>query len=100
MVNLELQVFENYTLQDILGEAPQVSKKLEDELDLETKMLIKNLETKTKNDLQSILSHQIKVKQEITKFSGAQAMNQAKIEMFHIFLDKYIFQIESRLAQS
>ena len=100
MVNLELQVFENYTLQDILGEAPQVSKKLEDELDLETKMLIKNLETKTKNDLQSILSHQIKVKQEITKFSGAQAMNQAKIEMFHIFLDKYISQIESRLAQS
>ena len=100
MVNLALQVFENYTMQDILGEAPQVSKKLEEELDLETKTLIKNLETKTKNDLQSILSHQIKVKQEITKFSGAQAMNQAKIEMFHVFLDKYISQIESRLAQS
>ena len=97
---MALQVFENYTMQDILGEAPQVSKKLEEELDLETKKLIKNLETKTKNDLQSILSHQNKVKQEITKFSGAQAMNQAKIEMFHIFLDKYISQIESRLAQS
>ena len=97
---MALQVFENYTMQDILGEAPQVSKKLEEELDLETKTLIKNLETKTKNDLQSILSHQNKVKQEITKFSGAQAMNQAKIEMFHVFLDKYISQIESRLAQS
>ena len=68
MVNLEIKVFENYTMQDILGEAPQVSKKLEEELDLETKKLIKNLETKTKNDLQSILSHQNKVKQEITKF--------------------------------
>jgi len=82
-----------------LNLAISLAKKLEEKLDLETSKLIQNLGTKSKNDLQEILLQHIRAKQEMTKFSGAQAMDQSKIEMFHVFLTKYISAIESRLNQ-
>ncbi|MFM8659016.1 MAG: hypothetical protein ACKOCQ_03670 [Candidatus Nitrosotenuis sp.] len=97
MVNLGIQVFERYTLQDVLGEIPPADKKLEEKLDKETDILIQNLEKKSKSELQEILLQHLRAKQEMTKFSGAQALNQDKIEMFHSFLAKYIKEIESKL---
>ena len=97
MVNLGIRVFERYTLQDVLGENPPLDKKLEEDLGKETDILIQNLAKKSKSELQEILTQHVKAKQEMTKFSGAQALNQDKIEMFHSFLAKYIKEIESRL---
>ncbi|WP_100182681.1 hypothetical protein [Candidatus Nitrosotenuis aquarius] len=97
MVNLDIRVFENYTIQDILGEMPQADQKLQEKLEKETNTLIQNLDTKSKSELQEILSQHLKAKQEMTKFSGAQAMDQSKIEMFHEFLSKYITAIESKI---
>jgi hypothetical protein len=97
MVNLGIRVFESYTIQDILGEMPQADQKLQEKLEKETNTLIQNLDTKSKSELQEILSQHLKAKQEMTKFSGAQAMDQSKIEMFHEFLSKYITAIESKI---
>lgn len=99
MVNLGIQIFDIYTLQDVLGEIPSVDQKLKENLDKQTTKLIQNLDSKSKPELQEILAHHLKAKQELTKFSGAQAMDQAKIEMFHEFLSKYISEIRSRLDQ-
>lgn len=100
MVNLGIQVFEIYTLQDILGEVPLADKKLEEKLGKETDTLIQKLEQKSKSELQEILSQHINAKREMTKFSGAQALNQDKIEMFHSFLAKYISAIEFRIDRA
>jgi DNA-binding MurR/RpiR family transcriptional regulator len=97
MVNLGIRVFENYTLQDILGELPPADKKLEEKLESRTAKLIQSLGTKSKSELQEILLQHIQAKQEMTKFSGAQALDQSKIEMFHEFLSKYIAAIESKI---
>lgn len=97
MVNLSIRVFESYTLQDILGEIPPADQKLQEKLLQQTTILIQKLDGKSKSELQEILSEHIKAKQEMTKFSGAQALDQTKIEMFHGFMAKYISAIELRL---
>lgn len=97
MVDLSIQVFENYTLQDVLGEIPQADEKLRQNLEFTMSSLIKNLDNKSSPELQKILSQHLRAKQEITKFSGAMALDQSKLEMFHEFLSKYISEIESRL---
>ena len=98
MVNLGIRVFESYTLQDILGENPPISKNLEEKLALETSRLVERLGKKSKTELEQILANHVLAKKEITKFSGAQAMSQDKLELFHGFLSKFIKEIESRLA--
>ncbi len=100
MVNLSIRVFDSYTLQDILGESPEADEKLRAKLENETTSLIHNLQSKSNSELQDILSQHILAKQEITKFSGAQALDQSKIEMFHEFLSKYIAEIEKRINHS
>lgn len=97
MANLSLRVFDHYTLQDILGEAPPYNSKLEEKLESEITILIKNLDKMSKSDLDETLSQHLRAKQEMTKFSGAMALDQSKIELFHQFLAKYIAAIESRL---
>jgi hypothetical protein len=97
MVDLSIQVFESYTLQDVLGEIPQADEKLRQNLEFTMSSLIKNLDNKSSPELQKILSQHLRAKQEITKFSGAMALDQSKLELFHEFLTKYICEIESRL---
>lgn len=93
-----MKVFENYLLKDVLGETPPADSNLRQKLGSEISSLIKNLDGKSKSELQQILSNQLKVKQEMTKFSGAMALDQPKIEMFHEFIAKYIKEVESKLA--
>jgi len=100
MVNLGIRIFENYTLQDVLGELPSADKKLLEKLENEITTLIQELDVKSKSELQEILSQHMLAKQEMTKFSGAQALDQSKIELFHEFLAKYIAAIESKIKQS
>ncbi|AJZ76219.1 hypothetical protein [Candidatus Nitrosotenuis cloacae] len=97
MVDLLIQVFERYTLQDVLGEIPQADEKLRQNLEFTMSSLIKNLDNKSSPEMQKILSQHLRAKQEITKFSGAMALDQSKLELFHEFLTKYICEIESRL---
>lgn len=97
MVDLRIRVFENYTLQDVLGESPSADSILRQKLESETSSLIKNLDAKSKTELKEILSQHLRAKQEMTKFSGAMALDQSKLEMFHEFLAKYLSEIESRL---
>lgn len=100
MVNLEIRVFDSYTIQDILGEAPPADSNLRQKLDSQITSLIQSLDEKSNSELESILFQHIRAKQEITKFSGAMALDQSKLEMFHEFLSKYISEIESRLNSS
>lgn len=97
MVDLSIRIFESYTLQDVLGEAPPADANLRQNLESRTSSLIKSLDSKPNPELQKILSQHLKAKQEMTKFSGAMALDQSKLEMFHEFLAKYISEIESRL---
>ncbi len=90
-----MRIFERYTLQDVLGEVPIYGSNLREKLDSDVSFLIKNLHKKTPSELKELLSQHLKAKQEMTKFSGAMALDQSKIEMFHEFLAKYISEIES-----
>ena len=99
MVNLAIRVFDSYTIQDVLGEIPQADAKLRQNLESEVSFLIKKLDGKPKSELQQILSQHHRAKQEITKFSGAMALSQDKLEMFHEFLAKYLSEIESRITK-
>lgn len=99
MADLNMPVFENYTIKEVIGQIPPADSILQEKLEKKTSSLIKNLGNKSKSELQQILSDQLKVKQEITKFSGAMALDQPKIEMFHQFIAKYIKEIETRLQQ-
>ncbi len=97
MADLQRKIFDSFTLKDVLGETPRADPALRQKLDSEVSLLIQNLDTKSKLELEEILAQHIKVKQEMTKFSGAMALDQSKIEMFHEFVAKYISEVESRL---
>jgi hypothetical protein len=98
MADMDLQIFDNFTLKEVIGEKPPADSTLRQKLEHEVSSLIKELNKKSKSELQEILSNQFKIKQEMTKFSGAMALDQPKIEMFHEFVAKYIKEIESRLG--
>ena len=97
MVDLSIRVFESYTLQDVLGEEPPADSGLRESLESKVSSLITKINDTPKTELEQIHTRHLRAKKEMTKFSGAMALNQDKIEMFHEFLSKYLLAIESKI---
>jgi hypothetical protein len=99
MVDLNMTVFENFTLKEIIGEVPSLGSEMKIKLENEFSILTKNLENKNQTELQEILQEQIKIKLELNKLLGAMATSQPKMQIFTEVLTMYIDNIESRLKQ-
>ena len=96
MLDLNEKVFGEITSKEIIGSEPSETE-IENLLTKELAKLIKNLEEKTRRELNDEKTKQIKVEKLMNSRPGAMALSQEKIRIFTCFSKSYIKKIEERV---
>ena len=83
--------------QEIIGSEPLLSE-IKVIFDKELLILIENLESISKENLDNLLLQQKICEKHVNTRPGAMALNQSKIEMFNEYNDKYLEKIKEKLT--
>ena len=83
--------------QEIIGSEPSISE-IKARFEKEFQVLIKNLESISKQNLENILEQQKISQKHVNTRPGAMALNQSKIEMFNDYNNKYLKKIEEKFT--
>ena len=84
--------------QEIIGSEPSIIK-IKTIFEKELLILVKNLESISKENLDNILKEQKICEKHVNTRPGAMALNQSKIEMFNEYNNKYIEKINQFLEK-
>ena len=82
--------------QEIIGSEPSIIK-IKTIFEKELLILVKNLESISRENLDNILKEQKICEKHVNTRPGAMALNQSKIEMFNEYNDKYLEKIKEQL---
>ena len=83
--------------QEIIGSEPSISE-IKIIFEKELIILIKNLESTSKENLKNLLEQQKICQKHVNTRPGAMALDQPKIEMFNDFNNKYLEKISDKLS--
>ncbi|MDC0153437.1 hypothetical protein OAJ02_01735 [Nitrosopumilus sp.] len=83
--------------QEIIGSEPSISQ-IKVIFEKELSILIKNLESISKESLDNLLQQQKICEKHVNTRPGAMALNQSKIEMFNDYNNKYINKINEKFT--
>lgn len=82
--------------QEIIGSEPSISE-IKIRFEKEFQILIKNLESISKQNLENILEQQKISQKHVNTRPGAMALDQPKIQMFNHYNDIYLKKINEKL---
>ena len=97
MLELNKKVFGNIMTQEIIGSEPSISQ-IKVIFEKELSILIKNLESISKENLDNLLQQQKICEKHVNTRPGAMALNQSKIEMFNDYNNKYLKKINEKFT--
>mgnify|MGYP001056868304 FL=1 len=97
MLELTKKVFGNIMTQEIIGSEPSISE-IKIIFEKELVILIKNLDSISKENLKNLLEQQKISQKHINTRPGAMALNQSKIEMFNDYNNKYLKKINEKFT--
>ena len=97
MLELTKKVFGNIMTQEIIGSEPSISE-IKIIFDKELVILIKNLDSISKENLKNLLEQQKISQKHINTRPGAMALNQSKIEMFNDYNNRYFKKINEKIS--
>ena len=97
MLELTKKVFGNIMTQEIIGSEPSISE-IKIIFEKELVILIKNLDSISKENLKNLLEQQKISQKHINTRPGAMALNQSKIEMFNDYNNKYLEKIDEKFT--
>ena len=97
MLELTKKVFGNIMTQEIIGSEPSISE-IKIIFEKELVILIKNLDSISKENLKNLLEQQKISQKHINTRPGAMALNQSKIEMFNDYNNKYLNKINEKFT--
>ena len=83
--------------QEIIGSEPSISE-IKIIFEKELKILIANLESISKENLENLLQQQKICQKHVNTRPGAMALNQSKIEMFNDYNNRYIKKINEKIS--
>lgn len=83
--------------QEIIGSEQSISE-IKIRFEKEFQVLIKNLESISKQNLENILEQQKISQKHVNTRPGAMALNQSKIEMFNDYNNKYLKKINEKFT--
>ena len=83
--------------QEIIGSEPSISE-IKIIFEKELVILIKNLDSISKENLKNLLEQQKISQKHINTRPGAMALNQSKIEMFNDYNNRYLKKIEEKFT--
>ena len=96
MLELNKKVFGNIMTQEIIGSEPSISE-IKIIFEKELIILIKNLESTSKENLKNLLEQQKICQKHVNTRPGAMALDQPKIEMFNHYNNKYLEKISEKI---
>ena len=82
--------------QEIIGSEPSISE-IKVIFEKELSILIKNLESISKENLDNLLQQQKICEKHVNTRPGAMALNQSKIEMFNEYNNKYLEKVKEKI---
>ena len=97
MVELGKKVFGTVETKVIIGADPPDNPDTKDILEKELEILLKNLESQPKENLEKLLEQQVIAEKHINSRPGAMALAQNKIQLFNKYNEKYVQTIKEKL---
>ncbi|MHA7646338.1 hypothetical protein [Nitrosopumilus sp. S4] len=97
MLDLDRKVFGKITTKEIIGAQPPAIPDTLNNFEKELEILLLDLESQPKENLEKLLENQNSAKQHVNSRPGAMALAQNKIQIFNEFNEKYLDAIKSRL---
>ncbi len=97
MLELDKKVFGKITTKEIIGAEPPAIPDTKDILEKELGILLAELKSKSKENLEKILEQQKITQKHVNRRPGAMALDQNKIELFNEYNKKYVQRIKEKL---
>ncbi len=97
MLELDKKVFGKITTKEIIGAEPPAIPDTKDILEKELGILLAELKSKSKENLEKILEQQKITQKHVNSRPGAMALAQNKIELFNEYNKKYVQRIKEKL---
>ncbi len=97
MLELDKKVFGKITTKEIIGADPPAIPDTKDILEKELALLLAELKSKSKENLEKILEQQKIIQKHVNSRPGAMALAQNKIELFNEYNKKYVQTIKEKL---
>ena len=97
MVELDKKVFGKITTKEIIGADPPEIPDTKNILEKELTILLEELESQPKGNLENLLEQQKIAETHINSRPGAMALAQNKIQLFNEYNKKYVQTIKAKL---
>jgi hypothetical protein len=97
LLELDKKVFGKITTKEIIGAEPPAIPDTKDILEKELGILLAELKSKSKENLEKILEQQKIIQKHVNSRPGAMALAQNKIELFNEYNKKYVQRIKEKL---
>ena len=97
LTELDKKVFGNITTKEIIGAEPPELPDTKNNLEKELEILLAQLESEPKENLENILEQQKAAEKHINNRPGAMALSQPKIQLFNEYSKKYTQKIQEKL---
>ncbi len=97
MLELDRKVFGKITTKEIIGAEPPAIPDTKDILETELAILLVELKSQSKENLEKILEQQKIIQKHVNSRPGAMALAQNKIELFNEYNKKYVQAIKEKL---
>jgi len=97
LLELDRKVFGKITTKEIIGAEPPAIPDTKDILEKELTILLAELKSQSKENLEKILEQQKIIQKHVNSRPGAMALAQNKIELFNEYNKKYVQTIKEKL---
>jgi len=97
LLELDKKVFGKITTKEIIGADPPAIPDTKDILEKELVILLVELKSQSKENLEKILEQQKIIQKHVNSRPGAMALAQNKIELFNEYNKKYVQRIKEKL---
>ena len=97
MLELDKKIFGKITTKEIIGAEPPEVPDTKDILEKELVILLTELESQSKENLENLLEQQKIAEKHINSRPGAMALAQNKIQLFNKYNEKYVQTIKEKL---
>jgi len=97
LLELDKKVFGKITTKEIIGADPPAIPDTKDILEKELVILLAELKSQSKENLEKILEQQKIIQKHVNSRPGAMALAQNKIELFNEYNKKYVQTIKEKL---
>jgi hypothetical protein len=98
-MDLDLKVFGEITLKEIIGSEPPLEPDMKDKMSSELALLQQKLEGKNQLELNNLYLKQKELQKIVNRKPGSMALSQSKISLFNEHTQKYLQEIDKKLTK-